>query len=95
MPHEVYGLCLTGESSGGLGFWNAVLCVCGHAEKEVGVRAFLEESFPKLRAWHDYLHRAVDRKLWDGERATYLSFDLVEERLPELDVDTYFELPGC
>jgi hypothetical protein len=84
LPHEVHDPHLTGEGSGGLGFWNAesdpgaphdrqtsgevqppahataALHVFRHAEDEAKAQGFLEGAFPKLEAWHEYLHRERD-----------------------------------
>src|SRR3712207_4540275 len=38
----------------------AALSVYRHARDDSGVRAFLECTFPKLVAWHDYLYRERD-----------------------------------
>jgi glycogen debranching enzyme len=41
---------------------SAVLAVYRHAVDRAGVRTFLEEAFPRLKAWHDYLYRERDPK---------------------------------
>src|SRR5215203_4193189 len=47
----------------------AMLYVYRHAEDEATVRAFLEYNFPKLKAWHEYLHRERDP---EGEGLVYI-----------------------
>jgi hypothetical protein len=47
----------------------AALSVYRHASDDSGARAFLEHTFPKLVAWHDYLYRERDPK---GEGLVYV-----------------------
>jgi hypothetical protein len=47
----------------------AVLHVYRHARDEPRARAFLEEAFPRLVAWHEYLYRDRDPK---GEGLVYI-----------------------
>ena len=47
----------------------AALHVYRHAVDRPGARAFLEEAFPRLKAWHDYLYRERDPK---GEGLVYI-----------------------
>ncbi|MDP8952658.1 MAG: alpha,alpha-trehalase, partial [Actinomycetota bacterium] len=84
LPHEVHDPRLSGEGSGGLGFWSAdgspyapgerqtsgevqppihataALYIYRHADDTEAAKAFLEEAFPRLKAWHEYLHRERD-----------------------------------
>jgi mannosylglycerate hydrolase len=47
----------------------AVLYVYQHAKDEAAAKEFLERTFPKLKAWHDYLHRERDP---EGEGLVYI-----------------------
>jgi hypothetical protein len=47
----------------------AALCVYRHAEDEAHARGFLERAFPRLAAWHEYLHRERDP---EGEGLVYI-----------------------
>ena len=47
----------------------AALAVYRHAADRVGARAFLQQVFPFLTAWHDYLYRERDPK---GEGLVYI-----------------------
>jgi hypothetical protein len=47
----------------------ATLRVYQHAEDRKDARAFLEEVFPRLKAWHEYLHRERDP---EGEGLVYI-----------------------
>jgi hypothetical protein len=47
----------------------AVLYVYQHASDEAAAKEFLERIFPKLKAWHEYLHRERDP---EGEGLVYI-----------------------
>ena len=47
----------------------AALYVYRHADDEAEARAFLEETFPRLAAWHEYLYRERDP---EGEGLAYI-----------------------
>src|SRR5918996_3202100 len=47
----------------------AMLYVYRHAEDEATAKEFLENNFPKLKAWHEYLHRERDP---EGEGLVYI-----------------------
>ena len=47
----------------------AVLYVYRHAEDEATAKEFLEHTFPKLKAWHEYLHQERDP---EGEGLVYI-----------------------
>jgi mannosylglycerate hydrolase len=47
----------------------AVLCVYQHAKDKAAAEEFLERTFPKLKAWHEYLHRERDPR---GEGLVYI-----------------------
>jgi hypothetical protein len=47
----------------------AVLYVYQHAKDEAAAKEFLELTFPKLKAWHEYLHRERDP---EGEGLVYI-----------------------
>jgi hypothetical protein len=47
----------------------AVLYVYQHANDEAAAKGFLERIFPKLKAWHEYLHRERDP---EGEGLVYI-----------------------
>src|SRR5918996_741380 len=47
----------------------AMLYVYRHAEDEATAKEFLEYNFPKLKAWHEYLHRERDP---EGEGLVYI-----------------------
>ena len=47
----------------------AVLYVYQHAKDEAAAEGFLRRAFPKLKAWHEYLHRERDP---EGEDLVYI-----------------------
>jgi Trehalase len=47
----------------------AVFHVYRHAKDATGAEGFLERTFPKLKAWHEYLHRERDP---EGEGLVYI-----------------------
>ena len=47
----------------------AVFYVYRHAKDATGAEGFLERTFPKLKAWHEYLHRERDP---EGEGLVYI-----------------------
>jgi hypothetical protein len=47
----------------------AVLYVYRHAKDEAAAKEFLEHTFPKLKAWHEYLHQERDP---EGEGLVYI-----------------------
>jgi mannosylglycerate hydrolase len=47
----------------------AVLYVYRHAKNEAAATEFLEHTFPKLKAWHEYLHQERDP---EGEGLVYI-----------------------
>jgi hypothetical protein len=47
----------------------AVLYVYQHAKDKAAAAGFLERTFPRLKAWHDYLHRERDP---EGEGLVYI-----------------------
>jgi hypothetical protein len=47
----------------------AVLYVYQHAKDNAAAEEFLERTFPRLKAWHDYLHRERDP---EGEGLVYI-----------------------
>src|ERR671911_316535 len=47
----------------------AVLSVYQHAKDAAAAEGFLKRAFPKLKAWHEYLHRERDPK---GEGLVYI-----------------------
>jgi hypothetical protein len=47
----------------------AVLYIYRHAKDEAAAKEFLEHTFPKLKAWHEYLHQERDP---EGEGLVYI-----------------------
>jgi hypothetical protein len=47
----------------------AVLYIYQHAKDEAAAEGFLKRAFPKLKAWHEYLHRERDP---EGEGLVYI-----------------------
>src|SRR5215203_2064276 len=68
----------------------AMLYVYRHAEDEATAKEFLEYNFPKLKAWHEYLHRERDpeeeglvciRHPWESGMDNSPMWDSIMERL--------------
>src|SRR5215207_3430955 len=79
LPQIVFNLRF-GEYFPGIDFWHAERSpdaprdrktsgVVQHAEDKAAAQGFLKRAFPKLKAWHEYLHRERDP---EGEGLVYI-----------------------
>jgi hypothetical protein len=68
----------------------AVLYVYQHAKNEAAAEGFLKRAFPKLKAWHEYLHRERDpeeeglvyiRHPWESGMDNSPMWDSIMERI--------------